>query len=1017
MKKIIVLLLSLFVFSFSQRLSHPLHAAGGARSIAAINDTLKILAIMVQFQKEEPDNELTSGDGTFDVSTPAEPVIDASPHNTAYFQDHFAFAENYFTKASNGKQHITATVLPNVLTLSKQMREYAPLNGNRPLVNMIEEAWQSADATNPGFPFGDYNLFVIFHAGVGRDVDLRASLGYDPTPYDLPSLYFNLSAFKNIYENDFAGFPVQDSAFSIQNTIVLPETEVRKIPGIIGEVTLKLGINGLLVASIASYLGLPDLFDTKTGRTAIGRFGLMDGQAIFSFSGICPPEPSAWEKAYLGWTMPIEVYGNTTLPVPAVGLYQTGNDTVYRIPISAKEYFLVENRQRDAKGNGQTVSMRWNGNVITKTFTRDEDFYSNTSIDSIYGNVMDVDELDWSLPGGFDEENNKYYGGILIWHVDETIIEKNLLTNSINANPAMRGVDVEEADGSQDIGKSYDIVSPGAGSEDGAPLDYWFNGNISPVYKNEFSETTFPNSLSNSFAKSHITLKNFSSSSPRMTFEVSVGDSKIQLMKVIKRQNLKLDNNDAPLAADLNGDGKEELIYTSGDSIYVLKNDLTPYLNNTTGLFYPKGGRFQPAYATYRSFGNHYVLAGVSDSSVFVWDATDNSVTVADTLNFQKSQSIVSTPPQSGINTASNIYFFRAGTENGDLVIVTSGTNNILPSSGSSSFKFFSQAPSSAGLYPVYIFKNKFMIEGKREWDFPNQNILSAAVGRLETTKDSTGFYGIVVTDDDYFYLLNTTTLQQSRYTLQGISGALAIADVDENGTNDIVLGNNAGLFAFNRNGTLIENFPLKILDGGKAVGSPVVVKLTGSNETAILFGSTNGQLYAYTSKGRMVDGFPLQTGGIVSSPVLWGDKLVVASSDTSLYVWKVGNLFDTSKVLWGNFLGDKYHSNFVESAGNIVAKSSELLPKKFAYNWPNPAYGGTTNIRYYLGKSATVKIKIVNLAGELVDEMQGTNDVGLDNEVQWNISKVQSGIYFAQITASGNGEEQSQIIKIAVVK
>jgi len=29
-------------------------------------------------------------------------------------------------------------------------------------------------------------------------------------------------------------------------------------------------------------LGMPDLFDESTGATAIGRFGLMDGQGIFS---------------------------------------------------------------------------------------------------------------------------------------------------------------------------------------------------------------------------------------------------------------------------------------------------------------------------------------------------------------------------------------------------------------------------------------------------------------------------------------------------------------------------------------------------------------------------------------------------------------------------------------------------------------------------------------------------------------------------------------------------------------
>lgn len=1024
MKKYFFLLVTLVTLSSAQRLSHPLQATGpssleqfthaGFLRSAAVNDTLHVLAIMVQFVADSTD--LTTDSGQFNLRQPTERIIDAPPHDSAYFADHFVFAKNYFAKASNGKQHINATVLGKVVTLSKQMKHYAPLNSNLPLAQMIDEAWKRADTLNPGFPFHQYDLFVIFHAGVGKDVDLRGTLGYDPAPFDLPSLYFNLAALQNLFGNIFSGIPVQNSSFHISNTVVLPATEVRKLPAIGGDLTLKLGINGLLVASIASYLGLPDLFDTKTGKTAIGRFGLMDGQAMFSFFGVSPPEPSAWEKAYLGWTIPIEVFTDTVLSVPAVSLYQTGNDTVYKIPISAKEYFLVENRQRDSQSNGQTVTMKWNGEIITKTFSKDEDFYSNTNIDSIYGVVLDVDELDWSLPGLINATNN-YTGGILIWHIDETIIEQNLASNSINTNPLQRGVDVEEADGSQDIGMTYDFISPGSGTEDGWPLDYWFSGNNAPVYKNEFSETTHPNSLSNSFARSHIVLKNFSAPSARMTFEVHSGSSNIQLLKTIRRGNLKFDNNDAPLAADLNGDGADELIYTSGDSIYALKSNITPYLNNTTGLFYPTGGKFQPVYAAVNTLGNQYLLAGASDSSLFVWEATDNSVVVAETLDFQKTQSVISTPLQFGISLNTNSYSFRAGTENGEIVLATSGDNSVSSSIANNSFKFFSNAPSSSGTYPVYILKNKFVVQGKHEWDFPNQNIIAATVARLEATTDSVGFYGIIVTDDNYFHLINLTTLERSRYFLQGMEGSLAIADVDGNGMNDILLGNTEGIFAYNRNGALIENFPLKILDGGKAVGSPIVVKRTGTNETVILFGSTKGHLYAYTANGKMVNGFPLQTGGIVSSPVLWGNKLVVASTDTSLYVWKTGDLFDTSKILWGNFLGDKRHANSVEGKGTFTAKSLELLPKQFAYNWPNPAYGASTNIRYYLGKPATVKIKIINLAGELVDELQGTNYAGLDNEVQWNVSNMKSGIYFAQITASAGGEEQSQIIKIAVVK
>lgn len=1008
--KYIFLLIALQSFLFSQKLSHSLHS-GSIKQSAVSGDTLNILAVMVQFQ---PDNDSrSSGNGQFDRGTTSEKMIDAPPHDSAYFADHFIFAQNYFRKASNGKQFIKATVLGIVVTLSKQMREYAPLNNNLPLANMIEETWKNIDTLYPGFPFSNYDMFVVFHAGVGKDVDLRATLGYDPTPYDLPSLYFNLSAFKNVFGATFEGIAVQNSTFKIKNTAVLPETEVRKIPSIGGDFTLKLGMNGLLVASIASHLGLPDLFDTETGKTAIGRFGMMDGQSIFSFSGMCPPEPSAWEKIYMGWATPIEVYGNRTLSAPAASLYETGNDTIYKIPISAKEYFLVENRQRDANANGSTVTMKWNGQIITKTFLRDENYYSNTNIDSIYGIVLDIDELDWSLPGIINANNN-YHGGILIWHIDETIIDKNLAVNKINANPYRRGVDLEEADGSQDIGQSYDLTSPGAGSEDGSPIDYWFNGNISPVYKNIFSETSHPNSLSNTLAQSHITLKNFSTSSPRMTFEAQVGSAHIQLLKVIKRTNVKFDNNDAPTTADLNGDGKEELIFTSGDSIYVLNDSLKPFLNNSTGLFSPKGGRFQPTTLPFVNNPSHQRnIVGIHQNAIIVFHNVDgNNDGLADSLFVLTTANEITTPAATyitNVGTALVQSHIIVGDKSGKRInpyMLTIGAWKV-----DSTQELYQQVIGVSSFASNFVYSFDTLSRFASKIGFGGKKIKALTVGNFSTI--------IALLDDNSFARVSLSNPNNiSYYSIPTtVTSSFALSDINGDNTLDILAAGGNKFFALNDNGVMIENFPITIPDGGTVVGSPVVVKLTGSNETAILFGSTNGQLYAYTSKGKMIDGFPLQTGGIVSSPVLWGDKLVVASSDTSVYVWKTGNLFDTSQVLWGNFLADKNHTNYLAYAGIFTPKSSELLPKSFAYNWPNPVYGSTTNIRYYLGQPASVTIKIINMAGELVDQLQGTNHVGMDNEVMWDVSNVQSGMYFAHITASGNGAVQRQIIKIAVVK
>ena len=118
------------------------------------------------------------------------------------------------------------------------------------------------------------------------------------------------NAFKEIYGNDYEGIPVSDGSFKITNSMIIPETESREVETISGTFLFEITINGLMCASIGSHLGLPDLFDTETGLSAIGRFGLMDGQSIFAYLGTYPPEPSPWEKINLGWAEPVTI-GNS----------------------------------------------------------------------------------------------------------------------------------------------------------------------------------------------------------------------------------------------------------------------------------------------------------------------------------------------------------------------------------------------------------------------------------------------------------------------------------------------------------------------------------------------------------------------------------------------------------------------------------------------------------------------------------------------------------------------------------
>src|SRR3989339_1586921 len=353
------------------------------------NDTIKILGIMVDFQEDK--DGATFGDGKFGSIYGSEygnTIIDPLPHNKAYFEAHLEFVKNYFSKVSGDKTTIEYSVLPGIISVSQAMRNYSPEPNSDDFIsvaNFSKEAWGIADANYPDIDFSSYDVFIIFHAGVGRDVSLPGSLGNER---DLPSVYLGDETLRNILNNDLSGLPVNRNGK--YNSMIIPETESREVESLGGTVLFQLSINGLLVASVASHLGLPDLFDTETGLSAIGRFGLMDGQSIFAYNGIFPPEPSAWEKIYLGWENPVTVTpGNFDLTLTAQAISSLTDTTIIKVPINSSEYFLIENRIRDASLDGAKVTYILNGQASTKIFPKDTAGFQSFAVDSIDGVVLD----------------------------------------------------------------------------------------------------------------------------------------------------------------------------------------------------------------------------------------------------------------------------------------------------------------------------------------------------------------------------------------------------------------------------------------------------------------------------------------------------------------------------------------------------------------------------------------------------------------------------------------------------
>ena len=254
------------------------------------------------------------------------------------------------------------------------------------------------------------------------------------------------------------------------------------------------------------------------------------------------------------------------------------------------------------------------------------------------------------------------------------------------------------------------------------------------------------------------------------------------------------------------------------------------------------------------------------------------------------------------------------------------------------------------------------------------------------------------------------------------VNSTPTVCDINGDGQQEIILTADNKIFVINKFGVVLDNFPYSIPNVTSITSGVSVADLNGDGIAEVIFGTGDGRVYAYSINGKVLDGFPITTGGrIRSTPAIINSNgnfgILVYSEDGFLYGYKTPWAYNDNKVLWRNFLRDANHLNDGSGSISTASNNGPCLPSDKVYNWPNPAYGKTTNIRYFLNGDVTgINIKIMDLSGELVTTLAGTTNKGLDNEVPWDISNVQSGIYIAVLELNGGCSETASI-KIAVVK
>lgn len=1005
--------------------------------------TLHILAVRVEFQ--EDDNRFTSGNGTFEANSLPYLVnndisIDPLPHDQSYFEAHLEFAKNYFERVSGGQLSVDYQVLEEIYQLDQKMEFYSPTGenfSNEKLALLARDVWQKVEESG-GFDATGLTprntAFVIFHAGVGRDIELTGT-SLDKTPQDIPSLYLSTESLASLLdEPNFDGFPVNNGAFKVPNSLILPRTLSRRGVDVTDtEFVLQLSTNGLICATLGSHLGLPDLFNTQTGASGIGRFGLMDGAAIFSYNGLFPPEPSAWEKSFLGWasTFNIELDSPSPISLAATSLRQPSN-SVAKHSLSSKEYFLVENRHRDPENDGAALTIRQpDGTEIQQQFdNRDEAFVNQESgfeDELMPGVLVNVDNFDWSLPGGLDRgtdeelgtpDDRLLNGGMLIWHIDEAIIEQQISGGGVNANPNRRGVDLEEADGAQDIGQP--IEGQNASFSNGTAFDFWWSGNDASVitalgdtlslYENKFGPDTHPNNKSNSGAPSFFEFYDFSDIGQVATFRArhTGGENVTSLM--LPEDELP-DNQGFTTSGDTYWDSYPLALsfYTSQqDSFLVIPTGQTTYalqLNDPQGVLFD----FQTGPPQQPYVGQNVILGEKphqNNITLNAWNWNGNQ--------WENSWGNTGTANRAFLSSESDNILFLDFTDN-QFNISDGIQRSDLPAPQQRSSML-------GGLYSV-ISQNELRIEGSQARTTVSSASSRLYTGGVQITSERSLFYLI---EDNSFFLLDPEADNPKQLLFESPNyGWPAMTDFNDDNRLDFLFVNHEQnrLDAINANGAFLNGFPLTAPKGTRFMGTPLVTDLDGDQSPdliTVVQDSVSMNITAYNNQGELKRGFPLYVGSVSGRenqpihPVIVDKNLYAVSHDGDLKAWTFPKLQDTR---WGHRYGN---GQFNKVSGGVTeevppTEIHSVLVKSETYNWPNPARD-ETYIRYQTNGPGKVEIKIITVSGRIIFDEDFDASGGAPEEQRISTADWGSGIYLAQVTAKVKGKKSSKLVKIAVV-
>jgi len=996
-----------------------------SRNNSVIRDELpqNILAIMVEFN-----------DITFDL-VPDYP--DSLAHNKEYFERLFLHLTSFYADASHENYVLTEdnyTVWDNIITLTQSMGYYG--DNDLQIERICEFTQETIQLIDDQIDFNNYDAIILIHAGAGEEAD-----GNETNEDELISTFLSrrsLQAGLDPENDDFPGIETNDGIY-LTEFVIIPETEWQ--PDSVPNVDTIYGIFGVIAHQFGHQIGLPTLFDNNkdNGRSyGIGGFGVM-GTGVWNANGFVPPLPCAWSRYYLGWEDDnmVEInssYENLSLVFPMAGDEETPK--LYKINISEDEYFLIENRQQNPDGSffvnagGDTLATFTFETIAGQNVYPPGHAYAGQPKFSFMENSYAGCEWDFYLPGfGFGAAPENDGSGILIWHIDENIINENFTPDfeihSVNGDSSHKGIDLEEADGIQHLDSTLHGVSSFYGSKD----DSYREGNNTYFGKNYHNDIFSTPIAESYYGGIPLEISNISSSDSIMTFSV------------VYEWSLNaefLGENPYPAALlDFDGDGENEMFYPMPDGeIYLWKDD----------LLYPD---FPIIIASPSQICNYYAFDPLTNSiliptqpdessNAMLFQIDNDIVDYKELLLFQIDRSWAASPVVNPDETSENRVFVPLHDNNSNDSEIIFLNNNYevvetLPTEHINSNLMYKDNK-------LYFIDNNWKVhqitlpnydcsELPLDIGEPYPNISSALL--VDIDLDNSDDF-IITASDSILYVFDVAGNNLSGFPqeIPLCSTAIpSISDIDNNGFLEILIGGENSFAVFNKNGDVFKPSDELIDPDSSFIASGIIaLNIDDDNEKEILGTMSRNRFCVWDNVNfndfELSRNYNISFGSrslncpLISDYSDMGIDAFIPSNNGTIYKTGItATQEDIDAEIWCvEYANLQRTASLLTPSEDPPESGNKVFNKTQTYFYPNPLSttfnkainyhsripAETIILRIETYQDVDVEIKIFDIAANKIYENISSCEVGFDTKINIDASDLSSGVYFAILSANG---------------